>query len=346
MTNQPGRGRPGHLPPAADEPAAAPRANKAWLALAIAGAAVGALLAIARPTPQPVPGAAPQAARAVVFDSTRAFADLTRQVELGPRVPNTKGHQECRKHLVDTLKALAPAVESQDFTQRVRGQSLAMSNVIARWPGSGGGSAKERGVLLAAHWDTRPSADYEATDERRRQPIPGANDGASGVAVLLEMARMFKQTPPSVPVLMVLFDGEDYGPGIGQMFLGSKHFADHLPTECPRKGILLDMIGDRELTIPQEAYSARVARDIVDEVYAIAARRGYEKQFPAQPGTSIEDDHVPLHAKGLRVIDLIDFSYGPGHSWWHTLEDTPDKCSPASLKAVGDVVLEWVYRQK
>lgn len=346
MTNRPGRSRAGHLPPSADEPPVVRRSRKPWLALIVAGAAVGGAMLLARPAPQPLPVAAPQAARAVTFDQDRAFADLTRQVGFGPRVPNAKGHRECRRHLIDTLKALAPTVETQDFTQRVRGESLAMSNIIARWPGSGGGTGKERGVLLAAHWDTRPSADYEATDARRRQPIPGANDGASGVAALLEMARMFKQTPPSVPMLMVLFDGEDYGPGIGQMFLGSRHFAEHLPTDCPRKGILLDMIGDRDLVIPQEAHSARIARDIVDEVYAIAARRGYEKQFPAQPGAFIEDDHVPLHEKGLRVIDLIDFSYGPGHSWWHTLEDTPDKCSPASLKAVGDVVLEWVYRQK
>jgi len=346
MTSKPGRSRPGHLPAGADEPAVASRPRKGWLVLGITGVLVGGLLVALRPAPPALPVAAPQAGRPIVFDQTRSFADLNRQVAFGPRVPSTKGHQDCRKYLVETLKALAPTVESQDFTQRVRGQELAMSNVIARWPGSGGGSAKEHGVLLAAHWDTRPTADYESTDARRRMPIPGANDGASGVAVLLEAARMFKQTPPSVPVMIVLFDGEDFGPGIGQMFLGSRYFADHLPTDYPRKGILLDMIGDRELTIPQEGYSLRVARDIVDEVYGIAERRGYGKQFPKLPGTPIEDDHVPLHAKGLRVIDLIDFSYGPGHSWWHTLDDTPDKCSPESLKAVGDVILEWVYRQK
>jgi Zn-dependent M28 family amino/carboxypeptidase len=245
---------------------------------------------------------------------------------------------------MDTLTPLADKVERQDFSDFVRGKKLEMSNVIARWNGTGGSDAG--GVLLAAHWDTRPTADYEPDPDNRRKPIPGANDGASGVAVLLELARMFKSVPPSVPVMLVFFDGEDYGPGVDLMFLGSRYFANHLPAKTPKRGVLIDMIGDRDLEIPREGHSVRVAPDVVNEVYDIAERRGYGKQFPKREGGPIEDDHIPLHRKGLKIIDLIDFDYGPGHSWWHTLADTPDKCSPASLKAVGEVLLEWTYTRK
>jgi Zn-dependent M28 family amino/carboxypeptidase len=165
------------------------------------------------------------------------------------------------------------------------------------------------------------------------------------VAVLLELARIFQAAPPPVPVMMVFFDGEDFGPGTSRMFYGSRYFAAHLPKDVPRKGILLDMVGDKDLRIFQEAYSRRYAREVVREVFAVAARIGRQAQFPPTPTYEILDDHVPLNKRGLKVINLIDFNYGPRHSWWHTLADTPDKCSAASLEAVGDVVAEWVYSQ-
>jgi Zn-dependent M28 family amino/carboxypeptidase len=276
------------------------------------------------------------------FDGKQAFSDLEKQVQYGPRVPNTKGHRGCKEWLVATLKPLASDVSLQEVKRNLGGETLVMANVIARWKGQ----RSSGGVLLCAHWDTRPTADYDPDPIKRRQPILGANDGASGVAVLLELARSFKAAPPPVPVMLVLFDGEDYGPGIDRMFLGSRAFAANLPADVPRKGILLDMIGDKNLRIPREDNSARAARQVLDEVYAIAARQGSSAYFPPGPGPSIEDDHVQLHQKGLQVIDLIDFEYGPGHSWWHTSQDTPDKCSPQSLKVVGDVVAEWVYSRR
>ncbi|MBM3457885.1 MAG: M28 family peptidase [Armatimonadetes bacterium] len=283
-----------------------------------------------------------QADAARPFDKQRAFQHLEKQVGFGPRVPNQPGHRACRDYLVETLRPLASRVELQEFTFPLGGDSLSMANVIARIA-----SRRDRGgVLLCAHWDTRPTADYERDRERRRMPIPGANDGASGVAVLLEVARVLKRTPPPVPVMIVFFDGEDYGPGLDRMFLGSRYFAANLPRDVPRQGILLDMVGDKDLRIPQEANSRAAAGAVLREVYAIASRLGYGAQFPARPGQAIEDDHIPLHERGLQVIDLIDFNYGPGHSWWHTLQDTPDKCSPESLKAVGDVVLEWVRTRR
>lgn len=281
-------------------------------------------------------------AAAPKFDGQSAFKDLEKQVSFGPRVPNQKGHVACADYLIETLKPLADSVERQPFTQRVGSQNLRMNNILARWKGTGG----KNGVLLCAHWDTRPTADFEENPEDRRKPILGANDGASGVAVLLEAARMFKKNPPPVPVMIVFFDGEDFGPGVDRMFLGSRYFARKLPADVPRRGILLDMVGDRDLQIPKEAYSVQNAQEVVDEVYDLAAALGHGKYFPRLVDRAIEDDHIPLQQRGLKVIDLIDFDYGPDHTWWHTLEDTPDKCSPQSLAVVGEVVTRWVYQQK
>lgn len=276
------------------------------------------------------------------FNKERSFQDLERQVRFGPRVPNTDGHVQCGDYFLQTLKPLADSVEAQSFTQPIRGKTLRMRNIIARWKGTGGGN----GVLLTAHWDTRPQADQERDPQRRKQPIPGANDGASGVAVLLEAARVFKKSPPPVPVMIVFFDGEDYGPGEEAMYLGAQYFADHLPADVPKRGVLLDMIGDRDLAIPRETYSHQNAGAVQDEIWAAARKLGLDRYFPERGGFPVGDDHLPLQRKGIQCIDLIDFDYGPGNSWWHTLDDTPDKCSPTSLKVVGDVILEWTYSRK
>ena len=164
--------------------------------------------------------------------------------------------------------------------------------------------------------------------------------------MLLELARQFKATPPPVPVMMVFLDGEDVGPTIEMMFLGSRYMVKNLPKDMPKRGILLDMVGDKDLSIPQEVNSIREAKEVLGEVYGVAKRLGYSKQFPAEVGDEVIDDHVQFHRHGIKMIDLIDFDYGPGHTWWHTLADTPDKCSATSLQAVGDVVLEWVRTQK
>jgi Zn-dependent M28 family amino/carboxypeptidase len=196
-------------------------------------------------------------------------------------------------------------------------------------------------VALFAHWDTRPSADQEWDSTRRAKPIPGANDGASGVAVLLELARALKGSLPSgVGVLYVLVDGEDLGPGLDEMFLGAAHFAQNQPSPKPDYGILLDMIGDRDLRVPKEPNSVSFAPDLVKELYLHAARVGLRDTFPNEFGSEIMDDHIPLNEAGLKTIDLIDFSY----PWWHTLDDTPDKCSAASLGKVGKLLETWLKK--
>ncbi len=271
------------------------------------------------------------------FNATRAFADLEKQVAFGTRVPGTEGHAKTRDWLLEELNKTAGNAKRQDFTYKVPGgPTLSMSNIVARF----NPEAKTQ-ILLCAHWDTRPTADQEIEPDKQNKPIPGANDGASGVAVLLELARKFAAQKPNVGVQIVLFDGEDYGPTGDNMYLGAKHYAKNPAFPKPDYAILLDMIGDRELSFQREAYSDMQAPEINDKVWDAAEALG-RKEFLSGVGRQITDDHIPLQEAGIKAIDLIDFDYAP----WHTLDDTPDKCSPASLKAIGDVVAKVVYEEK
>jgi Zn-dependent M28 family amino/carboxypeptidase len=224
------------------------------------------------------------------------------------------------------------------------GERLTMTNVIARF----NPDLRQR-ILLGAHWDTRPRADRDEKVERQNLPIPGANDGASGVAVLLHIASLFKQHPPPMGVDIVLFDGEDYGleGDTRNYLLGSRHFAAKKdPDYVPRFGILLDMVGDKFLDIPKEQHSLKYAPDVLDLVWAKARELGYP-QFVSEPGEYVTDDHLPLNEVGIKTIDLIDFNYpDPTHRFWHTHNDTPENCSAESLGAVGDVVTHVVYSQR
>lgn len=278
------------------------------------------------------------------FDSERAFAILNQVVSFGPRNPNSAGHQACLTWLHKELAGLADSVRIQEFNHRgYNGELLRLRNVIASFRPD-----EASRILLCTHWDTRPRADRDSDPARRNEPMIGANDGASGVAVLLELARLFRNTPPAVGVDIVLFDGEDYGleGDTPNYLLGSRHFSTTKPAEyIPRFGILLDMIGDAQLEIPREGHSMNFAPDIVELVWETAARLGY-RQFADWIDEPITDDHLPLNAVGIKTIDLIDFSYpDASHRYWHTHDDTPDKCSAESLGAVGSVVAHVVYAQ-
>ncbi len=278
------------------------------------------------------------------FDQERAFTLLKKQVELGPRYPGTQGHKACAEFIIAQLKPYADAILTQDFTVTIDEKQLKLRNIMAYFNPNA-----HKWILLAAHWDTRPKADLEIDAIKRKQPILGANDGASGTAVLLELARLFASQKPKIGVLMVFFDGEDYGTTEVEMCLGSKHFAEKLPKSATIKGkpakidygILLDMIGDRNLNIYKESNSVEAASEIVDKVWNIANRLGYYEFHPSVK-YRIVDDHVPLIRSGVRCIDIIDFDYAP----WHTLDDTPDKCSPRSLEIVGKVVAAVVYSER
>ncbi len=275
-----------------------------------------------------------------VFDGERAMTFLKAQCDIGPRFPGSPGQIECRDYLVNELRKHADQVMTQSFTLTYGPQSTNAPgyNVIGRFQPH----LRDR-VLLCAHWDTRPWADEDPNPANHQTPVIGANDGASGVAVLLHLAELFAKTPPRVGIDIVLFDAEDAGEHNqnNTWALGSVAFArQYAYVFNPRYAILLDMIGDADFNVFQEAYSMRYARAIVDKVWNKAAELGYSEFIP-QVGYAVYDDHVPLLEAGIQAIDIIDFDY----PYWHTIEDTPDKCSAASLEKVGRVVAAVVYEE-
>lgn len=276
------------------------------------------------------------------FDGDNSFRYIKSQVDFGPRVPNTLQHKACRDFLFNELSKYADEVKLQNFSDNAYGKILSLSNIIASF-----NKNVDKRILLCAHWDTHPWADQDPDPAKREEPILGANDGASGVAVLLEIARILKSNPPEIGVDIILFDGEDYArpSDISGYLRGSKYFARNKPHDYnPMFGILLDMIGDAQLEIYKEGYSLRYAPDIVQLVWNVASELNLI-EFSNQVGTAIIDDHIPLNEIGIKTINLIDFNYpDETNRYWHTHEDTPDKCSPNSLKIVGTVLLHIIYR--
>lgn len=270
------------------------------------------------------------------FDAERAYADVVAQVGFGARTPGSDGHRACAAWLEATLRELADEVA----VDRFESAGLPLINVVARF------RPEERSrVLLASHWDSRPHADQDRDPARRLDPVPGANDGASSTAVLLELARMFHASRPEVGIDLVFFDGEDYGDfsrGYREVLLGSQRYAKTFEGPRPRFGILLDMIGDGDLRLPQEVNSWSCCRQTVEKVWRVAAELGHGDVFLPQRGSAVVDDHLPLNEVGLGVIDIIDIEY----PWWHTTGDLPERVSAKSLGIVGDVVAEVVYRER
>lgn len=260
------------------------------------------------------------------FDGVRAMEDVQRQVDFGPRIPGSIAHAQAVKWIEAELTAAGWDVELQ--TAVAMGHEL--TNVIAHHD-----SAPPR-VLVGAHFDTRIIADRDPQPELRSQPGPGANDGASGVAVLLELARTLP--PDSIPVWLVFFDAEDNGriPG-WDWILGSRAFVESDSTQ-PQQMILLDMIGDSDLRIPMEGQSDPSLRL---SIWATAARLGHDDVFVPELGSAILDDHVPFLEAGIPAVDIIDMDY----PYWHTAADTTDKLSSESLQIVGDVLWTWLVEQ-
>ena len=284
------------------------------------------------------------------FDGARALAEVERQVAFGPRISGTEGHRLTQAYLIETLGQYADRVGVLPFTHRDVHDSTTVyegANIVASFNLD---TETGRRVMVAAHWDTRPWADRDPDPAKRDQPVPGANDGASGVAVLLELARLLHQQPPAIGVDLVFFDLEDLGDETDEadttalrnpFALGSEAFAAQQAGYRPEYGILLDMVCDRNLVIPQEANSLTYARPVVEKVWRAARRVGADA-FVARRGQAVMDDHVPFLRRGIPVIDLIQT---PFPDYWHTTADTPDKCSAESLKQVGEVLVEVIYSE-
>jgi glutaminyl-peptide cyclotransferase len=272
----------------------------------------------------------------------RAWAYLTEQVAFGPRVAGAQGHARQLAWMKDFFRSVgADTVVAQPFTHVTReGKTLQLTNVFARF----GLSNPER-ILLVAHWDTRPRADNSPDPEDRRHPVPGANDGASGVAVLMELAQFFRENPPPIGVDILLTDGEDYGPGDDDMYLGARWFAAHLPPGYRVKhALVLDMVADPDAHFGIEERSRKAAPASVARVWGLAREMGYGATFPDSSAGEIEDDHVPLIEAGIPAVEIIDLDFGPGNSFWHSTRDLPSNASRETLFRVGEVVAELVYR--
>jgi len=287
--------------------------------------------------PGPTPGSP-------TFDGDEAMALVRKQVAFGPRVPGMEGHAAQLAWMVARLDSTGIAVQTDTFTHvTAKGVTLHLTNVMAR-----ARPEATRRILFLTHWDTRPISDNAKDPAVRNTPIPGANDGGSGTAILLEMAGLLMRTPPPMGVDLLFVDGEDYGEAAaGDMFLGAEHYAKTLPKKGepgrPIYGVLLDMVGDVDPSFPVEPTSMQYAQPVVSKIWGAARRLGYGKYFPETVGEAIDDDHIPLLNAGLPTADVIDFSYGPGNSWWHTPQDTPAHVSGKTLGMVGQVVTELIY---
>ncbi|MBL6982663.1 MAG: M28 family peptidase [Anaerolineales bacterium] len=265
------------------------------------------------------------------FDGSRALEDIAHQLSLGPRIPGTVGHAKMVEWLEDELAGQGWGVIIQEATYLEK----PIRNVIARRAGS---AEDVPWIILGAHYDTRIHADQDPDPTKQNLPVLGANDGASGVAVLTELARTIPQDFPG-EIWLVFFDAEDNGrlPG-WDWILGSRAFVEQLE-DLPDAVIIVDMIGDADLNIMMERNSDPT---LVAELWEQAAALGFSNHFIAVPGYSILDDHTPFLEAGIPAVDIIDFDY----PYWHTTEDTIDKVSAESLQIVGETLLAWLESKR
>ena len=274
------------------------------------------------------------------FDGERALGYVRTFMEFGARVPGTEAHRKAGDWILAEMRQRADTVIEQTWTHTTQGGvKLPLRNVLARF----NPMAEER-LLYVAHWDSRPVAEKSSTDSLRKLPTPGANDGGSGVGLFLALGDVLKATPPGIGVDLLFVDGEDYGtftPDV-DVLLGSTYFANNLPSANYQVlfGVVFDMIGEVDLRIEQEGHSLARAPEVVERVWRTASEMGHGGVFVPSATYEITDDHVPLLNKGLRVIDVIDLDY----RYHHTVEDTIDKLSARSLKAVGDVAWKLIQR--
>lgn len=289
-----------------------------------------------------------------VFNADSAYNYIEKQVSFGPRVPNTPSHKECGDWLQSSLERFADTVYVQPARVRAwDGTILNIRNFIGSFQ-----PENKRRILLCAHWDTRPWADHDPDSQNHYSPIDGANDGASGVGVLLEIARLLSETQPNVGIDIIFFDAEDYGEHEDKRSfdrdtwaLGSQHWSrtPHRPDYNARFGILLDMVGAYNATFRHEGYSMIYAPHIVRRVWGLAQREGFTSYFLNEESNYIVDDHYYINTiRGIPTINIIDQRRNTSHGffqYWHTLDDTMDKIDRSTLHAVGTTVVTVIFEE-
>lgn len=293
-----------------------------------------------------------------IFDADSAYSYIAAQVAFGPRVPNSTGHVKCGNYLVSKLRSYGAQVVTQDVNLKAyNGDILRARNIIAQFQ-----PENPVRVLLCAHWDTRPWADTDPNPANHYKPLPGANDGGSGVGVLIEIARQLSQVPTKVGVDIILFDAEDYGLHENDSHLwnkhrhswalGSQHWAinPHKAGYSARYGILLDIVGAPGSRFCHEGYSTHFANNIINKVWSRAEALGYSSYFVNEEGGTVTDDHYYINSVlGIPCIDIINCDpespngFGPHH---HTMRDDMEWIDPLTLKAVGQTVLTVIYNEK
>lgn len=278
-----------------------------------------------------------------MFDADSAWHYVKRQVDFGPRVPGTEAHDAAARWLAAELRSRGATVVEQKMTlPGWNGKNIAACNIFAQF----NPSASDR-TLLLAHYDTRPWADNDPDPAMHTKPLDGANDGASGVGVLLEIARCIQLSGTDKGIDILFVDAEDYGSDGNEdsWALGSAWFAKNPPIGGyhPSRAILLDMVGGKGAQFPAEYFSRQYAAGLDDSLRAAAQRAGYADRFPMEMGTAVTDDHLPLNEAGIPAIDIIDYRPDSGFCpTWHTMADNLDNIDPESLRAVGETVVEFL----
>lgn len=273
------------------------------------------------------------------FSGTRAFEHLKRQCLFGPRVPGTEPHKLTMQYIKEELEKQNIKVYLQEFpvTARLLGkEEVKATNIIGLY----NPEIAEK-IVLSAHWDTRPIADKDPNPDLQDKPIMGANDGASGVAVLLELARVLNLKKIDKGIVLLFFDVEDLGTIESQdeFRMGSRYFVQHIPEYCPQiiYGINIDLIGEKDLQVVMEGHSYQSSRELLEKFWAVA-ERNYPAYFPRVVYPPMIDDHLPFIKAGIPYINVID----PVYAYFHTQDDTWDKCSPLSLQIIGNTLLNFL----
>ncbi len=297
------------------------------------------------------PAEKPAPLEVAAFDADSAFSYVARQVAFGPRVPRSEAHSRCASWLESELKrhGADTVIRQEAVADNRQGGTIPVVNLLGRF-----NQASPKRILLLAHWDTRPVADNDPDPDKRDTPIDGANDGASGTGVLLEIARQLGKKTPAIGVDILLCDAEDSGSHDNDesWAIGTRYWTEHMPYDggiLPEYGILLDMVGGRGARFHREYFSQRNAAAIVDKVWGTAAAIGEADRFLNAIGGAVTDDHLPVNEAGIPCIDIIECynrQTGSFNPTWHTTADNLDNIDPDALRSAGTTVINVIYNER